>query len=56
VKKTIRQLRQQSGEPETQLAAALDARLQDIRDLGTGPASPSMERLPNGQARAPGRL
>ena len=56
MKKTIRQLRQESGESETQLAEALDARLQDIRDLETCIASPSVERLPNGHARAPGRL
>jgi hypothetical protein len=55
VKKTIRQLHQESGEPETQLVEALDATLQDIRDLKTGIASPSVERLPNGQARAPRR-
>lgn len=48
MKKTIRQLHQESGEPETQLAEALDATLQDIRDLETGIASPSVERLPNG--------
>lgn len=52
MKKTIRQLRQESGEPETQLAEALAATLQDFRDLKTGIAGPSVERLPNGQTRA----
>ncbi len=43
--KTIRQLREERGESETQLAAALGATLQDVQDLETGIASPSVERL-----------
>ena len=56
MKKSIRQLRQERGESETQLAAVLGATLQDIQDLEDGIASPSVERLPNGQAMPPGRL
>ena len=43
--KTIRQLREERGESETQLAAALGATLQDVQDLENGIASPSVERL-----------
>ncbi len=53
MKKTIRKLRQERGESETQLAEALCATLQDIQNLERGIASPSVERRPNGQARAP---
>ena len=52
MKKTIRSLREERGESETQLAEALGTTLQDVHDLETGIASPSMERTPNGQARA----
>jgi hypothetical protein len=52
VKKTIRKLRQERGESETQLAEALCAMLQDIQNLERGIASPSVERRPTGQARA----
>ncbi len=43
--KTIRQLREERDESEQQLANALGATLQDIHDLETGIASPSLERL-----------
>ena len=43
--KTIRQLRQERGESETQLAEALGTTLQEIQDLERGIASPSVERL-----------
>jgi transcriptional regulator with XRE-family HTH domain len=43
--KTIRQLRQERGESETQLAQALGATLQEIQDLEQGIATPSVERL-----------
>jgi transcriptional regulator with XRE-family HTH domain len=43
--KTIRQLREERGESEAQLAAVLGATLQDIQDLEQGIASPSVERL-----------
>ena len=43
--KTIRQLRQERGEAETQLAEALGTTLQEIQDLERGIASPSVERL-----------
>ena len=43
--KTIRQLREERRESQTQLAAALGATLQDVQDLETGIASPSVERL-----------
>jgi transcriptional regulator with XRE-family HTH domain len=43
--KTIRQLREERGESEAQLAAVLGATLQDIQDLELGIASPSVERL-----------
>ena len=45
MKRTIRQLRQDRGESETALAAALGATLQEIQDLERGIASPSVERL-----------
>jgi transcriptional regulator with XRE-family HTH domain len=45
MKQTIRQLRQERGESETQLAEALGATLQEIQDLERGIASPSVERL-----------
>jgi transcriptional regulator with XRE-family HTH domain len=43
--KTIRQLREERGESTLQLANALDVTLQDVNDLETGVASPSVERL-----------
>jgi transcriptional regulator with XRE-family HTH domain len=43
--KTIRQLREERGESELQLADALSATPQDIQDLERGIASPSVERL-----------
>ena len=43
--KTIRQLREERGESEQQLADALGMTLQDIHDLEIGIASPSLERL-----------
>ena len=43
--KTIRQLRQERGESETQLAEALGTTPQEIQDLERGIASPSVERL-----------
>jgi transcriptional regulator with XRE-family HTH domain len=43
--KTIQQLRQERGESQQQLADALGATPQDIQDLETGIASPSVERL-----------
>jgi transcriptional regulator with XRE-family HTH domain len=43
--KTIHQLREERGESQQQLADALGATLQDIHDLDTGIASPSVERL-----------
>jgi hypothetical protein len=55
VEKTIRQLSQERGEFTMQLAEVLGATLQDIKDLECDIASPSVERLPNGQAGAPGR-
>ena len=45
MKKTIRQLREDRGESQMQLAEALGATRQDIQDLETGIASPSVERL-----------
>ena len=45
MKKTIRQLREDRGESQMQLAEALGATGQDIQDLETGIASPSVERL-----------
>lgn len=42
---TIRELREARGESEQQLADALGATLQDIHDLETGIARPSVERL-----------
>ncbi len=43
--KTIRKLRDDWGEPQSQLADALGAPLHDIHDLETGIASPSVGRL-----------
>ena len=45
MKKTIRQLREDRGESDFQLADALSATSKDIQDLGQGIASPSVERL-----------
>jgi transcriptional regulator with XRE-family HTH domain len=45
MKTTIRQLREDRGESQTQLAEALGATLQEIQDLEQGIASPSVERL-----------
>ena len=45
MKKTIRQLREDHGESQMQLAGALSATLQDLQDLESGIASPSVERL-----------
>ena len=45
MKQTIRQLREDRGESETQLAGVLGATLQEIQDLEQGIASPSVERL-----------
>jgi transcriptional regulator with XRE-family HTH domain len=45
MKKTIRQLREDRGESQMQLAETLGATRQDIQDLETGIASPSVERL-----------
>ena len=45
MKKSIRQLREERGESETQLAVVLGTTLQDIQDLEHGIASPSVERL-----------
>ena len=42
---TIRQLRQECGESETQLAEVLGATLQEMQDLEQGIAHPSVERL-----------
>jgi hypothetical protein len=56
VEKAIRQLSQERGEFTMQLAEALGATPQDIQDRESGIARRSVERLPNGQARAPGRL
>ena len=44
MKKTVRQLRE-DRESQMQLAEALGATGQDIQDLETGIASPSVERL-----------
>jgi transcriptional regulator with XRE-family HTH domain len=43
--KTIRQLREERGESTMQLARVLGITLQDVHDLETGIASPSVERL-----------
>ena len=43
--KTIRELREARGKSQQQLADALGATLQDIHDLETGIARPSVERL-----------
>jgi transcriptional regulator with XRE-family HTH domain len=43
--KTIRQLREERGESTLQLASALGITTQDVHDLETGVASPSVERL-----------
>ena len=45
MRKTIRQLREERGESQLQLAGALGATRQEIQDLETGIASPSVERL-----------
>jgi transcriptional regulator with XRE-family HTH domain len=45
MKKTVRQLREERGESQMQLAEALSATLQEIQDLETDIASPSVERL-----------
>jgi transcriptional regulator with XRE-family HTH domain len=45
MQKTIRQLREERGESEIQLAEALGTTLRDIQDLETGVASPSVTRL-----------
>ena len=45
MKKTVRQLREERGESQMQLAGALGATLQEIQDLESGIASPSVERL-----------
>ena len=43
--KTIRELREERGESQQQLAAALGATLSDVADLESGVASPSVTRL-----------
>jgi transcriptional regulator with XRE-family HTH domain len=43
--KTIRQLREERGESQKQLAHALGATRTDIQDLEAGSASPSVTRL-----------
>jgi transcriptional regulator with XRE-family HTH domain len=43
--KTVRQLREERGESQMELAGALGATLQDVQDLESGIASPSVERL-----------
>jgi transcriptional regulator with XRE-family HTH domain len=43
--KTIRQLREERGESTMQLAKVLGATVQDVHDLETSIASPSVERL-----------
>ena len=43
--KTIRELREERGESQHQLAAALGAALSDVADLESGVASPSVQRL-----------
>jgi transcriptional regulator with XRE-family HTH domain len=43
--KTIQELREARGESEQQLADVLGATRQDIHDLETGIASPSVQRL-----------
>jgi transcriptional regulator with XRE-family HTH domain len=45
VTKTIRQLRQERGESQQQLAAALGATVVEINDLEEGIASPSVTRV-----------
>jgi transcriptional regulator with XRE-family HTH domain len=45
VKKTIRQMRQERGESQSQLAEVLDATPSEMRDLEDGIASPSVTRL-----------
>jgi transcriptional regulator with XRE-family HTH domain len=43
--KTIRELREERGESEQQLADALGATLTEVSDLESGIASPSVQRL-----------
>jgi transcriptional regulator with XRE-family HTH domain len=43
--KTIRELRQERGESQQELADALRATPRDIQDLEAGIASPSLERV-----------
>ena len=43
--KTIRQLREERGESAMELAQVLGVTLQDVDDLETGVASPSVERV-----------
>jgi putative transcriptional regulator len=45
MKKTVRQLREDRGQSQMQLAETLGATLQEVQDLETGIASPSVERL-----------
>ena len=45
MKKSIRQLREERGESEMQLADTLGATPKDVQDLEQGMASPSLERL-----------
>ena len=45
MKKTIRQLREERGESERQLAEVLGATLLEIQDLENGIAAPSVTRL-----------
>ena len=45
MKKTIRQLREERGESQIELAEALGVTRQDILDLEDGIAGPSVERL-----------
>jgi len=43
--KTIRELREERGESEQQLADALGATLSEVAELESGAASPSVQRL-----------
>jgi len=45
VPKTIRQLREERSESAMELAQVLGVTLQDVYDLETGVASPSVERV-----------
>jgi transcriptional regulator with XRE-family HTH domain len=45
IAKTIRQLREERGESTIKLAKVLGATLQEVHDLETGVARPSVERL-----------